>query len=140
MGSRHFSSGGYDAIATALFTTLAVHTFYLEYDTPRAGTFEPLRQLPPSKSVVLGVITSKFPDLEDEDALIKRVREAAEVVAMAPGAEGEGNGDKALRRVGVSPQCGFASHEEGNLLGWEDMKAKLGLVRRVAGRIWGGEP
>lgn len=140
MGSRHFSEGGYDAIATQLFQTLNVHTYYLEYDTPRAGTFSPLRLLPPHKNVILGVITSKFPELEDEEKMLNRVKEAAAVIAEGMGERGEAGVRKALQRMGVSPQCGFASHEEGNLLGWDDMVEKLKLVRRVAGRIWPDEP
>ena len=78
---RHFSEGGYDRIAIKLFTEIGVDCYYLEYDTPRAGTFEPLRWLPPNKAVVLGLITSKFPQLEDQDDLIKRVHNAASIIA-----------------------------------------------------------
>ncbi|KAM3072181.1 hypothetical protein ACMFMF_007575 [Clarireedia jacksonii] len=136
MGSRHFSEGGYDRIATKLFRTLNVATYYLEYDTPRAGSFEPLLHLPTHKNVILGVITSKFPELEDKEKMKARVIEAADIVAKGAGQSRE----EALKRLGVSPQCGFASHEEGNLLGWEDMKNKLKLVRSIADEIWPGEP
>ncbi len=125
MGSRHFSEGGYDRIATKLFQDLNVATYYLEYDTPRAGGFEPLKFLPKHKNVILGVITSKFPELEDKAKMIERINEAGKYIG-------------GLDRVGVSLQCGFASHEEGNLLGWEDMKKKLDLVRSIADEIWPG--
>ncbi|TGO12222.1 hypothetical protein BTUL_0092g00220 [Botrytis tulipae] len=135
MGSRHFSEGGYDRIATKLFQNLNVATYYLEYDTPRAGGFEPLLYLPSHKNVILGVITSKFPELENKEKMKARVMEAAEIVAKGAGQTRE----EALKRLGVSPQCGFASHEEGNSLGWEDMKNKLLLVRSIADDIWPGE-
>ena len=136
MGSRHFSEGGYDRIATKLFKTLNVQTYYLEYDTARAGGFEPLLHLPAHKNVILGVITSKFPELEDKEKMKERLYAAADVVAKGVGQTRE----QALDRMGVSPQCGFASHEEGNLLGWEDMKNKLGLVRKIADEVWPGQP
>ena len=164
-GSRHFSAGGYDAIASTLFAALRVNTFYLEYDTPRAGSFAPLAHLPPDKNVVLGVVTSKFAALEGTERIVERVREAAGYVAKgAAGGRGErmcaqvngggvngsvnGGGGKAERgsvqealgRMGVSPQCGFASHEEGNDLSWGDMVAKLRLVREIADGLWPGEP
>jgi methionine synthase II (cobalamin-independent) len=138
MGSRHFSEGGYDRIAIKLFQTLNVSTYYLEYDTNRSGGFEPLQFLPENKNVILGVITSKFPELENLEEVKARVFAAADLIA-----KGQGNGatrKDALRRIGVSPQCGFASHEEGNLLAWEDMVAKLKLVRKLADEIWPGEP
>lgn len=135
MGSQHFSSGAYDHIATKLFHDLDVSTYYLEYDTPRAGGFEPLKHLPLHKNVVLGVVTSKFPELEDQKAVVERVLKAAEFVA-----EGSGQSrDQALRRLSVSPQCGFASHAEGNSLTMQDMRAKLRLVRSVADEVWPGE-
>ncbi|QSZ33429.1 hypothetical protein DSL72_004997 [Monilinia vaccinii-corymbosi] len=135
MGSRHFSEGGYDRIATKLFRNLDVATYYLEYDTPRAGGFEPLIYLPAHKNVILGVISSKFPELEDQEKMKARVMEAADIIAKGAGQTRE----EALKRLGVSPQCGFASHEEGNLLGWEDMKNKMLLVRSIADDIWPGE-
>jgi len=136
VGSRHFSEGGYEAIATKLFTQLAVDTYYLEYDTERAGGFEPLLELPSHKNVILGLITSKFPKMENIEEMEKKVYFAADLVA-------KGNGttrDQALKQLGVSPQCGFASHAEGNLVTIDDMKAKLALVRRLADKIWPGEP
>ncbi|ODO01940.1 hypothetical protein L198_02670 [Cryptococcus wingfieldii CBS 7118] len=134
-GSRHFSEGGYDLIATKLFKELDVSTYYLEYDTPRAGSFAPLAHLPADKNVILGVITSKFPELEDKEEMKNRVFEAADVMAKGVGQTRE----QALERVGVSPQCGFASHEEGNAIKWQDMKNKLQLVREVADSIWPGQ-
>lgn len=136
VGSRHFSEGGYDRIATKLFNKLNASTYYLEYDTERAGNFEPLKELPKDKNVILGVITSKFPELEDKEAMKKRVYQAADLISSGTG---ESQQD-ALKRLGVSPQCGFASHEDGNLLGYEDMVKKLKLVRSIADDIWPGEP
>ena len=136
LGSKHFSEGAYDAIAKTMFTSLNVNTFYLEYDTPRAGGFEPLKDLPLDKNVVLGVVTSKFPKLEDKSEMVDRVMKAAEFVASGGG----GTKEDALKRLSVSPQCGFASHAEGNALERDDMKAKLLLVRSIADEVWSGEP
>jgi methionine synthase II (cobalamin-independent) len=136
VGSRHFSERGYDRITTKLFKQLNVDTYYLEYDTPRAGGFEPLRYLPKHKNLILGVITSKFPKLEDIKEMKDKVMVAANFIA-------EGNNehpDDALKRLGVSPQCGFASHSSGNAVVREDMVAKLKLVRELADSIWPGEP
>ncbi|RYP74149.1 hypothetical protein DL771_003207 [Monosporascus sp. 5C6A] len=134
--SRHFSEGGYDRIATKLFGEIAVDTYFLEYDTERAGTFDPLRELPAHKNVILGVVTSKFPQLEDLGEMRDRVYAAADVVAAGQGQTRE----QALARMGVSPQCGFASHHLGNAITWDDMVAKLKLVRQLADSIWPGEP
>lgn len=82
------------------------------------------------------MITSKFPELEDPVKMKERIYQAVDVMAKGAGQSRE----EALKRVGVSPQCGFASHEEGNLLGWEDMQRKLRLVRTIADEIWPGEP
>ena len=136
LGSKHFSEGAYDAIAKTMFTSLNVNTFYLEFDTPRAGGFEPLKDLPLDKNVVLGVVTSKFPKLEDKSEMVDRVMKAAEFVASGGG----GTKEDALKRLSVSPQCGFASHAEGNALERDDMKAKLLLVRSIADEVWSGEP
>ncbi|KXL49653.1 hypothetical protein M433DRAFT_151703 [Acidomyces richmondensis BFW] len=136
LGSKHFSEGAYDRIATKLFNELDVSTYYLEYDTPRAGGFEPLKFLPKNKNVVLGVVTSKFPKLEDKKEMIERVFKAAEFVAEGS----KQSRDEALQRLSVSPQCGFASHAEGNALGYEDMRKKLELVRSIADEIWPGQP
>ncbi|KAF2444634.1 UROD/MetE-like protein [Karstenula rhodostoma CBS 690.94] len=136
VNSRHFSEGGYDRIATKLFIQLNMHTYYLEYDTPRAGGFEPLAHLPKHKNVILGVVTSKFPELEDKEEMKGRIYQAADVMAKGQGESRE----EALRRVGVSPQCGFASHAEGNLIDVEGMVRKLALVRGIADEVWPGEP
>ncbi|WEW59146.1 hypothetical protein PRK78_004615 [Emydomyces testavorans] len=136
VNSRHFSEGGYDRIAARLFKELNVDTFYLEYDTPRAGGFEPLVHLPKHKNVILGVITSKFPDLENLSEMKARVMKAAEFIA-------DGNREsveEALNRMGVSPQCGFASHSSGNAIDRDGMVAKLKLVRQLADSIWPGQP
>lgn len=136
VNSRHFSEGGYDRIATKLFRDLNASTYYLEYDTSRAGGFEPLKELPKDKNVILGVITSKFPKMEDKEEMKERIYKAAEFVAQG---SGESKG-QALKRLGVSPQCGFASHEDGNLLSWDDMVNKLKLVRSIADDVWPNEP
>lgn len=133
--SRHFSEGGYEKIAAKLFTELNVDTFYLEYDTPRAGGFEPLQHLPKNKNVILGVVTSKFPKLEDFEEMKGRVMAAAEFIAKGNGQSVE----EALKRIGVSPQCGFASHSSGNAIDRDGMVAKLELVKRLARDIWPGE-
>jgi methionine synthase II (cobalamin-independent) len=115
---------------------LNVDTYYLEYDTARAGGFEPLAHLPKNKTVVLGVITSKFPELESKDEMIARVNQAADWIAKGTGQSHE----DALQQCCVSPQCGFASHAEGNSLGYEDMRKKLQLVRSIADAVWPGQP
>ncbi|GHJ87167.1 hypothetical protein NliqN6_3569 [Naganishia liquefaciens] len=136
IGGRHFSEGAYDRIARQLFTDLDADTFYLEYDTERAGGFEPLKDLPLSKNVVLGVVTSKHGALEDKQEMVDRVYKAADYVA-------EGNNvsrEEALKVLCVSPQCGFGSHAEGNPINHEDMVKKLKLVRAIADQIWPGQP
>lgn len=107
--SPHFVEGAYDRIAVKPFNDLNVDTYYLEYDTPRAGGFEPLEHLPKHKNVILGVVTSKFPELADFDEMKRRVLQVAECVARGSGQ----TIDEALKRMGVSSQCGFASHCEG---------------------------
>ncbi|KAI1081522.1 5-methyltetrahydropteroyltriglutamate-homocysteine methyltransferase [Whalleya microplaca] len=134
--SKHFSEGGYDRIASKLFNEIDADTYFLEYDTERAGTFDPLKELPPHKNIVLGVITSKFPELEDLAETRNRVFQAADIIAKGAGQTRE----EALKRIGVSPQCGFASHHLGNAVTREDMIAKLKLVRDLADSIWPGEP
>jgi methionine synthase II (cobalamin-independent) len=98
--------------------------------------FEPLVHLPKHKNIILGLITSKFPQLEDLGEMKSKVFAAADLVAKGSG----GTREEALRRLGVSPQCGFASHSGGNALGHEDIIAKLKLVRKLADEIWPGEP
>ncbi|KAI1775964.1 UROD/MetE-like protein [Hypoxylon cercidicola] len=135
IGGRHFSEGAYDIIAKKLFENLKVNTFYLEYDTERAGGFEPLRYLPKDKNVVVGVISTKVPQLEDKETMKERLYRAADFVAEGSGQTRE----EALKRICVSPQCGFSTHESGYPLTVDDEKKKLSLVRQIADEIW-GEP
>ncbi|KAF2180298.1 5-methyltetrahydropteroyltriglutamate-homocysteine methyltransferase [Zopfia rhizophila CBS 207.26] len=134
--SQHFTEGAYDRIAARLLRNLDVHTLYLEFDTERAGGFEPLKHLVAGKTVILGVISSKFPELEDLNETVARIREAAKWVAKGRGVSEE----EALDQLGVSPQCGFASHSSGNAITWDDMVAKMKLVRSVADKVWPGQP
>jgi 5-methyltetrahydropteroyltriglutamate--homocysteine methyltransferase len=120
--SMWMAEGGYDAVAEAVFQT-AVDGFFLEYDTARAGGFEPLRFVPRSKKVVLGLVSTKTPVLENKDALKKRIDEASRYVP--------------LENLCLSPQCGFASSEVGNKLTEDDQKRKLELVAETARDIWG---
>ena len=120
--SHWYAEGGYDAIAEKLFGTLEVDRFLLEYDDQRSGTFEPLRFIPKGKTVVLGLVSSKVPRLEDPDQLVKRIEEASRYVPM--------------ENLALSPQCGFASTAEGNLLTEESQWDKLKLVVETARRIW----
>ena len=121
--STYAFEGGYDPVAPYLFANENVQAFYLEFDTPRAGGFEPLRHVADGKKVVLGLVTSKQPGLEDEDVLIARINEAAQYVP--------------LENLYLSPQCGFASCEIGNKLTEEEQWAKIALIQRVAKRVWG---
>jgi 5-methyltetrahydropteroyltriglutamate--homocysteine methyltransferase len=121
--SHWYAEGGYDAIAEQLFATMDVDRFLLEYDDQRSGTFEPLRFVPPGKTVVLGLVSSKRPRLEDADVLARRIDEASRYVP--------------LENLALSPQCGFASTMEGNLLTEDEQWAKLRLVNQVAQRVWG---
>jgi len=130
---RHFSEGGYDRIAIKLFQEIPADTYYLEYETERAGTFEPLRWLPRNKSVVLGLVSSKFPKMEVKEELIERVQQAA---AMIADGEEKRSREEALSQICISPQCGFASHAEGNPVTEEDEIRKLTLVVETAKAIW----
>jgi len=121
--SHWYAEGGYDPIAEKLFTTLDVDRLLLEYDDERSGTFAPLRFVPRDRMVVLGLVTSKRPELESADALARRIDEATRHVP--------------LERLALSPQCGFASTMEGNLLTEEAQWAKLELVVSTARRVWG---
>ncbi len=120
--SHWYAEGGYDSIAEKLFAELRVDRFLLEYDDVRSGTFEPLRFVPRGKAVVLGLVSSKLPALESPADLQRRVQEAARYVP--------------LDDLALSPQCGFASTMEGNLLTEADQWAKLGLVAKVAREVW----
>jgi 5-methyltetrahydropteroyltriglutamate--homocysteine methyltransferase len=115
--------GGYDAIAERLFNDLKVDRLLLEYDTPRAGNFAPLRFVPNDKTVVLGLITTKEPEIETDDMLKQRIDEAARYVP--------------IDRLALSPQCGFASVYQGNNITEEVQRAKLETLSRVAKAVWG---
>ncbi|MBA4688846.1 MAG: 5-methyltetrahydropteroyltriglutamate--homocysteine S-methyltransferase [Candidatus Galacturonibacter soehngenii] len=115
--------GGYDLIAKELFAKENVNAFYLEFDDERSGGFEPLQYVSKDKKVVLGLVTSKSPKLEDKEYIKKRIQEAK---AFIP-----------LDRLCLSPQCGFASTEEGNKLTQEEQWAKLALVKEIAEEVWG---
>ena len=117
------TTGSYDFVAEAYFGGLAVDAFFVEYDDDRSGGFAPLRYVPRDKMVVLGIVTSKLPQLEAKDALKRRIDEAARYVS--------------LERLCLSPQCGFASTHEGNALTAEQQEAKLRLVVEVAREVWG---
>lgn len=95
-----------------------------------------MKYLPLNKNVVLGVVTSKFPELEKQQDMVDRVNKAADYVAEGS----KQSREEALQRLCVSPQCGFASHAEGNALGYEDMRKKLQLVRSIADQVWPGQP
>jgi 5-methyltetrahydropteroyltriglutamate--homocysteine methyltransferase len=115
--------GTYDAIAERLFNELPHHRFLLEYDTPRAGSFAPLRFVPKGRVVVLGLVSTKVPELETVDALKRRIDEAEKFLP--------------LDQLAISPQCGFASDVVGNLLSADDQKRKLVRVAEVARQVWG---
>ena len=121
--SKWYAEGGYEAIAERLFNTLPVDRFLLEYDTERAGTFEPLRFMPENKMVALGLVSSKEAGLEEPDYLMERIREASRYVD--------------LDNLALSPQCGFASTAPGNLLTEEQQWRKLELVSEVCAQVWG---
>ena len=135
IGGRHFAEGAYDFIAQKLFTTLNVNTFYLEYDTERAGGFEPLKYLPKNKNVIIGCVSTKLRPLEDKEQMKQRIYKAAEFIAEGS----QQTKEEALKRVGISPQCGFSTHETGYPLSDEDQSNKLKLIRAIADEIW-GEP
>jgi 5-methyltetrahydropteroyltriglutamate--homocysteine methyltransferase len=122
--SRWLAEGAYDPIAEPLLGTLSVDAFLLEYDSPRDGTFEPLRFLPAGKTAVLGLVTTKEPQLESRDDLARRIDEASRHVP--------------LEQLALSPQCGFASVAAGNLISEDDQWRKLELVVETARLVWGG--
>jgi 5-methyltetrahydropteroyltriglutamate--homocysteine methyltransferase len=120
--SQWYAEGGYDPIAEKLFSELDVDLFVLEYESERAGTFEPLRFVPRDKGVVLGLVSSKVPELESAPHLRRRIEEASRHVP--------------LENLALSPQCGFASTLEGNLLTEEEQWRKLQLVVDTAREVW----
>lgn len=117
------AAGGYDPIADYLFNEIKVDALFLEYDSPRAGSFKPLRFMPKDKIVVLGLVTTKTPELEAPDLLRNRIEEASQYVDIG--------------RLGLSPQCGFSSNYLGNPVTIEDEKRKLALIVDVARSVWG---
>jgi 5-methyltetrahydropteroyltriglutamate--homocysteine methyltransferase len=121
--SRWQKEGGYEPVAEKLFGSLAVDRLLLEYDTDRAGGFEPLRFVRGDTVVVLGLVSSKVPHLERKEELLRRIEEASRYVP--------------LERLALSPQCGFASTERGNLLSPDDQRRKLELVAETARVVWG---
>jgi 5-methyltetrahydropteroyltriglutamate--homocysteine methyltransferase len=120
--SAWVAEGGYDPVAKAMFSA-DVDGFFMEFDSARAGGFEPLRLLPEGKKVVLGLVTTKVGEIEDEDMLKRRIGEAAKFVP--------------LERLCLSPQCGFSSTHHGNQLSQDDQWRKLELIVKVAHEVWG---
>jgi 5-methyltetrahydropteroyltriglutamate--homocysteine methyltransferase len=121
--STYMGSGGYEAVQEILFNKIKVHGFFMEYDSDRAGGFEPLRLVPKDKIVVLGLVTSKSGRLESKDELKRRIDEAAKFID--------------LDQLCLSPQCGFASTEEGNVLAEDEQWAKLRMIVEIAQEVWG---
>ncbi len=121
--SSFIASGGYEPVADVLFNSMPVDGYFMEWDSDRAGGFEPLRFLPKGKTVVLGLVTSKTGILESKDAIKRRIEEAAKFVD--------------LDQLCLSPQCGFASTEEGNVLAEDEQWAKLRMIVEVAKEVWG---
>jgi len=121
--STWLAEGGYDPVARAVFEETNVDGFFLEYDSDRAGGFEPLALVPAGKKIVLGLVSTKTPVLEDKDVLKKRIESASKFVP--------------IENLCLSPQCGFASSHHGNLLSEEDQWRKLQLVVEVAHEVWG---
>lgn len=119
------TSGGYEPVAENLFGKENVNAYYLEFDTDRAGSFEPLQYISADKGVVLGLITSKFPQLENKEQIKTRIKEASQFIP--------------LDRLYLSPQCGFASTEEGNILTEEEQWKKIALVCEIAKEVWDKE-
>jgi 5-methyltetrahydropteroyltriglutamate--homocysteine methyltransferase len=121
--STFVASGGYEPVAEILFNTINVHGYFLEYDSDRAGGFEPLRFVPKGKTIVLGLVTTKSGRLESRDELKRRLDDATKYVP--------------LEQLCLSPQCGFASTEEGNILSADEQWAKLAMIVELAEEIWG---
>ena len=117
------AEGGYDFVAEALFGGLDVDGFFLEYDDARSGGFEPLRFVAPGKLVVLGLVTTKRGELESKDELKRRIEEASHYVPV--------------EQLCLSPQCGFSSTVEGNVVTYDDQVAKLELIVETAAEVWG---
>jgi 5-methyltetrahydropteroyltriglutamate--homocysteine methyltransferase len=120
---KWMGEGGYEDVSEVVFQTIAIDNFFMEYDSDRAGDFRPLRHLPAGKTVILGLVSTKTPQLESKDALKRRIDEAARYVP--------------LERLALSPQCGFASNFMGNPLTVDDERRKLALVVDTARAVWG---
>ena len=121
--STFVASGGYEPVAETLFNTIHVHGYFMEYDSDRAGGFEPLRFVPKGKTVVLGLVTSKSGELESKDEIRRRIDAAAKFVD--------------IDQLALSPQCGFASTEDGNTLTEDQQWAKLRMIVEIADEVWG---
>ncbi|GAA3331270.1 hypothetical protein GCM10020331_087190 [Ectobacillus funiculus] len=122
--STYITSGGYDNISDAIFANLNVDGLFLEYDDQRSGDFEPLKNFKRNdQTVILGLITSKFPELEDPELIKERIKEASQYIP--------------LENLALSPQCGFASTEEGNKLTEADQWNKIKHVIKIAEDVWG---
>jgi 5-methyltetrahydropteroyltriglutamate--homocysteine methyltransferase len=121
--STFVASGGYEPVAEILFNEINIQAYFMEYDSDRAGSFEPLRFAPKHKTVVLGLVTSKFGTLESKDMLKRRIDQATRFIA--------------LDQLCLSPQCGFASTEEGNLLAEDEEWAKLRMIVELSEEVWG---
>jgi methionine synthase II (cobalamin-independent) len=121
--STFVASGGYEPVAEILFNAINVHGYFMEYDSDRAGGFEPLRLVPKGKTVVLGLVTSKSGRLESKDEIRRRIDAAAKYIS--------------LDQLCLSPQCGFASTEEGNILAEDEQWAKLRMIVELAEEVWG---
>ncbi len=121
--SSWIAAGGYEPIAELLFNSIGVNAYFMEFDTERAGGFEPLRFVPKNKFVVLGLVTSKSGKLESKDEIKRRIEQAAKYVDSD--------------QLCLSPQCGFASTEEGNVLAEDEQWAKLARIVEIADEVWG---
>ena len=121
--STHAAAGNYEPVAEALLKEMDIDAYFMEYDDDRSGDFRPLRYLPKGKTVVLGLVTTKFGQLEDKDALKRRIEEAAKYAPM--------------EQLALSPQCGFSSTVHGNNIAVEDQRNKLRLVVETAQDVWG---
>jgi 5-methyltetrahydropteroyltriglutamate--homocysteine methyltransferase len=120
--STFMGTGGYDTMQEVLFDRIKVHGYFMEYDTERAGGFEPLKRLQKGRLAVLGTVTTKTGALESKDTIKRRIDEAARFAD--------------LDRLCLSPQCGFASTEEGNILSEDEQWAKLRMIGEIAREVW----
>jgi 5-methyltetrahydropteroyltriglutamate--homocysteine methyltransferase len=125
-GGSWQAEAGYDDVAKQLFRKLAINFYFLEYDTPRAGGFEPLREVPDDKTVILGLVSTKAASVENADEIRHRVKQAAQFID--------------IDRLGLSPQCGFASIDTGNPIAFEQQAEKISLIVDIARDLWGYEP